>query len=433
MPQHGLTFGGRGIAGAHRGTNQGCAVASFDRCGPDLGQRYFQIAMNIVRQSLQRRDIDDLGFVGQLAGHSLSKQSVQAPQKGGQRLARTRRSGNQRVLSGGDALPAAALRLGGGADALMEPTLDNRMEERRRVIRRGGEKLGGGHESSPFAGNQRGRARRYGATTHLTGLRGAARSIKRYLHGHREQQVHNRAATGHQRKHEPEFGSAGLGAASAAAEPARSAASHGNAALSASDWPSCDHIRNLRLLSRGRIVERQAALLTAVPAAATTAGAAATTPSASTAIVGACHATGLLLGTFGLALLASLLELFAPLDHLVDVFVERLGLVLLRQGEELIHLLLFAFAPVVAAIKLLADLLALLVGKLIHRLAHLAEQLAAIFARQVLVTHLLAQVHHQSHLRVGAKGVIGPAPPAKNRIALRRGSISCRSYSCSSL
>ena len=56
----------------------GSSVAGSSGRGPDLGQRHFQVAVNVVGQGLERRDIDDLRFVGQSPARALSKQPIEA-------------------------------------------------------------------------------------------------------------------------------------------------------------------------------------------------------------------------------------------------------------------------------------------------------------------------------------------------------------------
>ncbi len=73
MAEHRLTLGGRRIAGADRGPDGRSPVSGLDGRGPNLGQRHFEVAMNVVGQRLERRDIDDLRFARQLPGRSLSK------------------------------------------------------------------------------------------------------------------------------------------------------------------------------------------------------------------------------------------------------------------------------------------------------------------------------------------------------------------------
>ena len=55
----------------------------------NLGQRNFQVLVDVVAQRLERRDVDDFGFVRQLADARLANQAIQAEQKGGQRFARS--------------------------------------------------------------------------------------------------------------------------------------------------------------------------------------------------------------------------------------------------------------------------------------------------------------------------------------------------------
>src|SRR5688572_26001973 len=80
----------------------------------DLAPRFGKVLVDVRRQRLQRRDVDDAHLVGQLAAlQTLAEELVDGGEEGGERLARSGRRGDQRVLSAADRLPAVELRFGG--------------------------------------------------------------------------------------------------------------------------------------------------------------------------------------------------------------------------------------------------------------------------------------------------------------------------------
>ena len=78
----------------------------------DAHQRRLEVALDIVRQRLERRDVQHAAAPLGILGRGLRRQLVQAPQKRGQRFARAGWRQDQRVLGLGDCRPA--LVLGGG-------------------------------------------------------------------------------------------------------------------------------------------------------------------------------------------------------------------------------------------------------------------------------------------------------------------------------
>ena len=114
-------FGRRRIAGANHRPQWRQLMACLGGILPDFGQRHFEVAADVVRQRLQRRDINDLRLVGQLALDGLPEQAVDRGQKGRQRFARAGRGGDQRVSAGNDFRPAQPLRLGRLPEAVGKP------------------------------------------------------------------------------------------------------------------------------------------------------------------------------------------------------------------------------------------------------------------------------------------------------------------------
>ena len=117
------------IAGAHGDADIRQRRAPF---GGDLGyllQRTGEVALDVVRQRLQRRDVNDLCSVRQAAiAQGLFHEHVQAREKRSQRLAGAGRRSDERMTPGCNGRPALGLRVRGRAKAPLEPRLDNRMK-----------------------------------------------------------------------------------------------------------------------------------------------------------------------------------------------------------------------------------------------------------------------------------------------------------------
>src|SRR5262249_55317565 len=91
---------------------------------PRLGE----ILMDVGAERLQRRHIDDPDFVRQRASQALLEQIVECGQKGGQRLPRTGRRGDESVPAFADRGPTLVLRRGWFAERLGKPAGDDRMK-----------------------------------------------------------------------------------------------------------------------------------------------------------------------------------------------------------------------------------------------------------------------------------------------------------------
>ena len=102
----------------------------------DPRERRPEVALDVVGQGLERRDVQDADRAGGLAGRRgprVGRQPVQAPQERGEGLATPRRGVDQRVPAAGDGGPAAGLRVGRRLEAGPEPVTDGGREERERI------------------------------------------------------------------------------------------------------------------------------------------------------------------------------------------------------------------------------------------------------------------------------------------------------------
>ncbi len=102
----------------------------------DPGQRGAEVPLDVVRQRLERRDVEDPDRAGSLAGcrwRRVADEPVETPQERGQRLAAAGRSVDQRVPTGGDRRPAVGLGLGRRRERGREPVAHGRSERPQRI------------------------------------------------------------------------------------------------------------------------------------------------------------------------------------------------------------------------------------------------------------------------------------------------------------
>ena len=128
-PAHPLTLGRRRVAGTHPRADLDVSEPPPNELLPDAGQRRLQVAVNIVRERLQRRDIDNVGRVGQIPFEALPDQIIDGRKKRRERLARAGRGGDQGVPARLDRRPGFELRRGGRGETLGEPRGDRGVEE----------------------------------------------------------------------------------------------------------------------------------------------------------------------------------------------------------------------------------------------------------------------------------------------------------------
>jgi hypothetical protein len=124
---HRAAFVHQGVAGAHRGAYLGHEETALAGEFQNLAQRHVEIFLNIVAERFERRDVQNLGLVLDLAGERLAHQAINACEKGRKSLTGTRRSANQRVLFGQNVGPALLLRFRRRAEFPREPLAHERM------------------------------------------------------------------------------------------------------------------------------------------------------------------------------------------------------------------------------------------------------------------------------------------------------------------
>ena len=134
--RHRRTHPRGGVAGPHHGTDR-CehllARARRVEQAVDAGQRLLQVAVDVVAERLQGRDVQDRGRLGQRAVDRSAHQTVDRREERGQRLAGTGGRGDQGVPAVADLRPGALLDLGGSGKGFAKPGGDRRMEPLQRI------------------------------------------------------------------------------------------------------------------------------------------------------------------------------------------------------------------------------------------------------------------------------------------------------------
>ncbi len=112
LSPHRPALGLRRVAGAQRHRDR----------RPDPLQRGPQVALDVVGEGLERRDVDDPDALSEALG--LPREPVDPPEEGRQGLAGARRGADQGVLARGDRGPAGRLGGRGGLERRLEPLPD---------------------------------------------------------------------------------------------------------------------------------------------------------------------------------------------------------------------------------------------------------------------------------------------------------------------
>src|SRR5262245_51059370 len=126
---HALPLAWRRIAGPHPGSNIHLRqLASAQRLS-DTGQRYFEVSVDVVRQRPKRRHVDDLRLVLETVLQTLANESINGAEKGGKRLSRARRCGNENIATRFNGRPSFSLRRGRGSETLLKPRVNRGMKD----------------------------------------------------------------------------------------------------------------------------------------------------------------------------------------------------------------------------------------------------------------------------------------------------------------
>ena len=100
----------------------------------DLGKRLEQVALDIVRKRLQRRDIDDLRPAVETVRERLPHEAVEGGEERGERLSGARWRSDERMAARSDRRPSLRLRLRRRPEAPLEPRSNQRMKALNRHV-----------------------------------------------------------------------------------------------------------------------------------------------------------------------------------------------------------------------------------------------------------------------------------------------------------
>ena len=95
----------------------------------DTGERRLEILMDVIRQRLERRDVDDLRRILERRLEALAHEVVDRGEKGRESLARSGGGRNEHVAAGLDRRPRFGLGGCRGGESLGEPVRDRWMEQ----------------------------------------------------------------------------------------------------------------------------------------------------------------------------------------------------------------------------------------------------------------------------------------------------------------
>ena len=109
------------VAGADGGANFRHQKTAIGGELKNFAERNFEIFLDVVAESFERRDVKDFEAIGEFAGERFANETVDTGEKCGKRLAGTGRRGDQRGFSCENVRPALFLGLGGSAEAADEP------------------------------------------------------------------------------------------------------------------------------------------------------------------------------------------------------------------------------------------------------------------------------------------------------------------------
>ena len=121
LATHALAFRGGRVAGAHGGADAHVRQALPEQFRTDAGQRLLEVLADVVRQRLERRDVEDVDFVRESLAQPLAHQFVDGGQESRQRLAGARRRRDQCVLALRRDRPGLRLDIGRLAEAGLQP------------------------------------------------------------------------------------------------------------------------------------------------------------------------------------------------------------------------------------------------------------------------------------------------------------------------
>ena len=118
----------RSIAGAYLGAYRHIRQAVLQQGVADAVQRQFEILVDVVRQGLERRDVEHLCLIRQRRVQSVAHQLIDGGEEGRQSLSRAGGRGDERGVARTDRRPGLALYFRRSVEMLAEPAGDSRMK-----------------------------------------------------------------------------------------------------------------------------------------------------------------------------------------------------------------------------------------------------------------------------------------------------------------
>ena len=121
LTQHLLALMHRGVACTDGGADRSEMYALRFGERSDFREWGLEVALDVVRKGLERRNVDDGGFVGQGPRAGLANELIDADQESGEGFAGSGGSGDENIAAGGDVGPALELGFRGMAETRGEP------------------------------------------------------------------------------------------------------------------------------------------------------------------------------------------------------------------------------------------------------------------------------------------------------------------------
>ena len=128
LAQHARARRRRRVARANGDANLGKRLARRGEALAQLGERLLEVALDVVVQRLERRDVEDVNRVRQRLTQSVDDELVQLPEKRRERLAGAGGREDERVRPARDRGPAFALWRAWRAERVAKPRSDEWME-----------------------------------------------------------------------------------------------------------------------------------------------------------------------------------------------------------------------------------------------------------------------------------------------------------------
>ena len=128
LAAHARAFALRRVARAHGRPDRRIAEHACGELAADALERRAQVLLDVVRQRLERRHVENLRLVAQRARGGLLGEQIDDAEERGERLARARGRADQRVRACADRVPGFELHARRRRESAAEPAGDGRVE-----------------------------------------------------------------------------------------------------------------------------------------------------------------------------------------------------------------------------------------------------------------------------------------------------------------